>query len=188
MQEHTISQWIVQSQEGDTIAFGQIVTAFQAQVFAYVFRLVGNEEDAKDVVQETFVKAWTYCKTYKPAFRFSTWLYTIATNCCYDYLKVKKRVTKLSGEQMIALSDQLKNIDLEQQIINKHIATLIVQLTNGLTPTQKLVFTLKYLEGLETEEIILITKLSAEKIKSNLYLAKKQIREALNKIISHEKG
>ena len=187
MQEHCLSEWIIQSQKGDELAFGRIVSAFQPQMFAYVFRLVGNEDDAKDMVQETFIKAWTYCKSYNTTFRFSTWLYKIATHCCYDYLELRKRTTILPEDKIIALGDQWMHVDMEQQIMNKQIATLVVQLTHHLTPKQKLVFTLKYLEGLDTDEMIFITKLSAGKVKSNLYLAKKQIRETLHKIMSDEK-
>jgi RNA polymerase sigma-70 factor (ECF subfamily) len=88
---------------------------------------------------------------------------------------------------MILLCDQLTNSNLEQELSNKNIATIIGQLTHTLTPKQKLVFTLKYLEGLETEEITMITKLSAEKVKSNLYLAKKNMKEVLLKMKIYEK-
>ena len=187
MHEQSLNEWIAKSQQGDAAAFGQIVALYQSQIFAYVFRLVGNENDAKDVVQEVFLRAWTYCKTYKSSFRFSTWLYTIATNCSYDYLHAKKNVILCEEDNMILLSDQLVNSDLEQQLLNRNIATVIAQLTQTLTPKQKLVFTLKYLEGLETEEITIITQMSAEKVKSNLYLAKKNIKEALHKMMMYEK-
>ncbi|QEH40489.1 RNA polymerase sigma factor [Chitinophaga sp. XS-30] len=187
MHEQSLNEWIARCQQGDTAAFGQIVTLYQSQIFAYVFRLVGNEDDAKDVVQETFLRAWTYCKTYDPKFRFRTWLYTIATNCSYDYLRSKKTLVPYAEENIILLSDQLANSNLEQQLLNRNIASVIAQLTHSLTPKQKLVFTLKYLEGLETEEITVITRLTAEKVKSNLYLAKKNIKEALRKMMIYEK-
>jgi RNA polymerase sigma-70 factor (ECF subfamily) len=187
MHEQRLSEWIAKSQQGDAVAFGQIVAFYQSKIFAYVFRLIGNENDAKDVVQETFLRAWTYCKTYQSRFRVSTWLYTIATNCSYDYLHAKKKTTIYAEENMILLCDQLTNSNLEQELSNKNIATIIGQLTHTLTPKQKLVFTLKYLEGLETEEITMITKLSAEKVKSNLYLAKKNMKEVLLKMKIYEK-
>jgi RNA polymerase sigma-70 factor, ECF subfamily len=186
MHEHSLSEWIAKSQQGDTAAFGKIVSLYQSKIFAYVFRLIGVENEAKDVVQETFLRAWTYCKTYQPSFRFSTWLYTIATNCSHDYLHTKKKTTMYAEESMILLCDQLTYSNLEQELLNKNIATIISRLTNTLTPKQKLIFTLKYLEGLETEEITVITKLSPEKVKSNLYLARKNIKEILLKMKVHE--
>ncbi|WEK37845.1 MAG: RNA polymerase sigma factor [Candidatus Pseudobacter hemicellulosilyticus] len=187
MHEPRLTEWITKSQQGDANAFGQLVTCYQAQIFAYVFRLVGNPDDAKDLVQETFLRAWTYCKTYQSRFRFSTWLYTIATHCSYDYLQAKKQVLMVPEENMAYLCDQLAYSNLEQQLLNKNIAGIIARLTQTLTPKQKLVFTLKYLEGLDTEEITLITRLSAEKVKSNLYLAKKNMQELLLKMKIHEK-
>lgn len=187
MQKQSLNEWISRSQQGDEVAFGQIVALFQSKIFAYIFRLLGNEDDAKDVVQETFLRAWIYCKKYDPKFRFSTWLYTIATNCSYDYLHAKKHITLHAEEIIIQLSDGMVSLNPEQQLSNKNVAAIIAQLTHTLTPKQKLVFTLKYLEGLETEEVTLITKMSAEKVKSNLYLARKNIKEALRKIMIHEK-
>lgn len=69
---------------------------------------------------------------------------------------------------------------------NKEVAEIITRITQNLSPKQRLVFTLKELEGLEVEEISVITHLSPEKIKSNLYLAKKFIRQEFNKIFKNE--
>ena len=77
---------IEQSILGDTEAFRSIVYHFQSSLFSYAYRLLGNEEDAKDVIQETFVKTWKNLAHYRKEYAFSTWLYKIATNICYDYL------------------------------------------------------------------------------------------------------
>jgi len=182
MSEHNINEWINQSLAGNRWAFKEIVGLYQQKIFSYVFRIVCNEEEAKDIVQETFIRAWTFLPKYDSSYKFSTWLYKIATNCSRNYLK-KTKALALSGEKLLTMAEQLKSTDLEQQIINKNLAKIIIQLAHNLTPKQKLVFTLKCLEGLDTEDITGITNLSAAQIKDNLYLAKKSIREQLQKYI-----
>lgn len=59
-------------------------------VYTLAFRLLCNDEDAKDIVQETFIKVWKHLGSFNPEFKFSTWLYKIAANQCYDILKTAK--------------------------------------------------------------------------------------------------
>lgn len=181
MSDDSIQQWINKSRAGDHEAFKEVVICYRRQIFSYVFRIVCHEEDAKDIVQETFIKAWSFLPGYDCRYKFSTWLYTIATNCCRDYLK-KSRKRPFYTADITTIAGQLKNADLEQEVINKNLAVVITQLTHQLSSVQKLVFTLKCLEGLETAEVSVITGLNADQVKGNLYLAKKNIRELLTKI------
>ncbi len=181
MQEQFLAEWITLSQKGDPNAFKAIVEFYSKKIFAYVFRILGNEQDAADVVQESFIKAWKYLPAYNYKYRFTTWLYKIATHCSYDYLKKKKHLP-VSEDLLVLMNDKLFADNMEQAIINKNIASLISGITSQMTPGQKLVFTLKYLEELDTKEIMIITGMSAVQIKSNLYLAKKFVKEALIKI------
>ncbi|MFT3903410.1 MAG: sigma-70 family RNA polymerase sigma factor [Niabella sp.] len=182
MSEHSINEWVNQSLAGDQRAFKEIVGFYQQKIFSYVFRIVCDEEEAKDIAQETFIRAWTFLPKYDFRYKFSTWLYKIATNCSRNYMK-KAKTRTISEEDLWVMAEQLKSADLEQRIINENLARIIVQLTHNLAPKQKLVFTLKCLEGLDTDDITGITNLNATQIKNNLYLAKKYIREQLQKHI-----
>jgi len=177
MQASTLNELVVLSRQNDARAFRQLVEAHQAMVYTLAFRLLCNEDDARDIVQETFIRVWKNLNHYNTEMKFTTWLYTIASNLCYDKLKAAKRKTTIRLTNQNMLNGFISDENIEKTIINKELAHIITLLTNDLTPKQKLVFTLRDLEGLEIEEIISVTGLSAEKIKSNLYLARQFLRK-----------
>lgn len=170
-----IDNLIIEAQRNNKQAFGELVKYYQKRVYFLAFRLMACEEDAQDIAQEAFVKAWINIAKYNPRYKFITWLFKITSNLCYDKLRQSK--------QHVSEYAEIKDYyDLEKEIINKETALLITQFTNTLTPKQRLVFTLKDMEGLETFEIEQITGLSPAKIKSNLYLARKVIKQKLNNL------
>jgi RNA polymerase sigma-70 factor (ECF subfamily) len=182
MHQTRVNELIVLSRQNDTQAFRKLVEAYQAMVYTLAFRLLCNEEDAKDMVQETFIRVWKHLDSFNTGLKFTTWLYTIAANQCYDKLKKAKHNYILRLEDQNMVSEFISNENLEKTIINAELAQIISSLTSGLTPKQKLVFTLRDLEGLEIEEIQSITGLSAAKIKSNLYLARQYIRKKIENL------
>ncbi|WP_280744696.1 MULTISPECIES: sigma-70 family RNA polymerase sigma factor [unclassified Parabacteroides] len=177
MEQERILHIITQSRQGDEKAFATLVREYQPLVFRLTFRLLCNEDDARDAVQETFIKVWLSLDKYDRRFRFSTWIYTIASNIVYDRLRKQQPIlldtTDINDLPLIA------DNDIEKSLNNQELRNLILYLTAKLTPSQRLVFTLRDLEGLDTDEVTTITGLSADKIKSNLYLARKYIREQL---------
>jgi RNA polymerase sigma-70 factor, ECF subfamily len=178
MDQNTLNEWIVRSKQHDGNAFRQLVECHQSMIYSLAYRLLCNEEEAKDAVQETFIKVWLNLKGFDSSRKFSTWVYAIATNLCYDKLKSSKHFSKcLPAETM---SEVLSSDDAEKKMIHAELGALIATLTDKLTPKQKIVFTLSDLEDLETEEIIQITGMSASQIKSNLFLARQALRTKLN--------
>jgi RNA polymerase sigma factor, sigma-70 family len=173
MDNEEIQNLITDSKSGNTRSFGVLVSEFQSLIFSLAFRLLCNEEDARDIVQDTFVKAWKNLSKYNKQYAFTTWLYKIATNLCYDKLRVIKQ------SQEIPL-DIPSEENIEVNFINEDLKNLIMTLVDQLTPKQKLVFILRDIEELSVEEVQEITGLSAEKIKSNLYLARQQLKNKLN--------
>ena len=172
-----IEQLIERSKQNDTKAFRDLVAKYQPLVFRLGFRLLCNEDEAKDIVQDTFVKVWLNLDKYKNQFRFSTWIYKIACNLCYDSLRRRKHIIS-----NLKLLEKLSDENIEHFVINKELGELIIGMTNDLSPKQKLVFTLRDIECLEIEEITAITGLSGAKINSNLYLARQYIRNRINEI------
>jgi RNA polymerase sigma-70 factor (ECF subfamily) len=168
---------------GETRAFGILMTEFQPLVFRLAFRLFGNEDEAKDVVQEVFIKIWLQMGKYNPQYGFSTWIYKITCNLCYDRLRSGKHFSEfIQLSETIRETDVASSENMEASVINKELHELIVHFTSELSPKQKLIFTLSDIEEMNIDEIKLITGLSAEKIKSNLYLARKQIKDKINAI------
>jgi RNA polymerase sigma-70 factor (ECF subfamily) len=176
MHQSTVIELVILNRQNDARAFRKLVEAHQSMVYTLAFRLLCNEEDAKDVVQETFIRVWKHLDSFNTELKFSTWLYSIAAHRCYDILKKAKHNFSLRIEDQNAISEFISNENIERKVINAELSHIISSLTKELTPKQKLVFTLCDLEGLETDEVKSITGLSAAKIKSNLYLARQFIR------------
>lgn len=178
MDNQEILHLVSLGKEGDKQAFSALVKFFQPKVFTLAFRMLCNEEDAKDAVQDTFIKAWMQLKTHRNDYQFSTWLYKIASNICLDKLKSSQRrlSVKISETNSLEISNEA---DTENNLINKDLADKIKAITNTLSPKQKMLFTLRYLEELEVDEIVQITGLSAVKIKNNLYLARQAVTKQM---------
>jgi RNA polymerase sigma-70 factor, ECF subfamily len=184
MDQQTVKKLINHCLEGDTDAFRNLVEAHQKFVYSAAFRLLCNDFDSEEIVQETFIRVWKNLNRFNNEMRFTTWLYKIAINLCYDRIKATNRFhnkIQFDMESSVILNQpSIENI--EASVINGELAEIIRFLTNELTPKQKLVFTLTELENLTVEEITTITGLSPQKIKSNLYCAKQNIKEKLIKI------
>ena len=182
MDQKKIQELISRSQQEDAVAFSLLVSTFQPLVFRLAFRLLCDEDEAKDMVQETFVKVWLALGKYNGECRFSTWLYKITCNACYDRLR-SLRHSSLNNEFAFSDSINLASDDnIEISLSNRQLKELILRYTNELPPQQKLVFMLRDVEELEVIEVQTITGLSPEKIKSTLYLARKNIRNKMNQI------
>jgi len=178
--QEEIQKLVDRSQRDDKEAFSRLVSEFQSLVFRLAFRLLCDEDEARDATQETFVKVWLSLKTYDREKRFSTWLYKITCNACYDRLRTLQH-SPLDKECTFSDSANIpSNDNIEISLSNKQLKELILSYTNELPPQQKLVFMLRDVEELEVEEVQSITGLSPEKIKSTLYLARKNIRNKIN--------
>jgi len=178
LNSETVNLWVEQSLQNDEKAFRKIVESYQSMVYSLVFRLLCNEDEAKDMVQETFIKVWIHLNKYNREMKFSTWIYAVATNLCLDKLKSKNNKNKTQSFSN-TLTELISGDRADEKLLNTELAETIEALTNHLTPKQRIVFTLRYIEELEVEEIVQITGMSSGKIKSNLFLARQNIREKL---------
>ncbi len=171
-----LSQYIDLCRRGDSTSFEYIVIEYRQMIYTLAFRLLCDEDDAKDAAQETFIKVWQNISQYKEQYAFSTWIYRIATNVCYD---IRRRARRKNTEIDIADCNLYFDADQDAQLNVQQLSELIRSITERLTPKQRVVFTLSELEGLSVEEISQITGLSAAKIKSNLYLARRYVKSKI---------
>ncbi|MBI9065041.1 MAG: sigma-70 family RNA polymerase sigma factor [Marinilabiliaceae bacterium] len=175
---------INRSKKGDTIAFGQLVLNYSDYVFSVVFRLVNNEPFAEDLVQETFIKAWRNIKLYDASrSRFTTWLFTIATRLTFDWMKAHKEWMSLDVELPVGSRVIYKESD---ELENQELGQMIRKACRSLSVQQKMVFVMRDLEDLTVEEVVAITGFSEKKIKDNLYVARKKVREQLGIYLNSE--
>ncbi|WP_430814411.1 RNA polymerase sigma factor [Carboxylicivirga sp. RSCT41] len=171
---------IEKSRTGNSMAFGVLVERYSNYCYSIVCRIVGNRAEAEDVVQDAFVLAWQEidgfdCKKGK----FTTWLYTIATRLAIDILRKRR-----SQEDLIAVKEDDSNEnDALKNLFNEELEEQIKWACKSLTALQKAVFVLREIEEMDVHEVSEITGLSAKQIKDNLYVARKKVREQLQKVI-----
>ena len=168
----------IRCQNGDKGAFRLVVQTYQQPVFAFALRLLCDEEEAKDVVQETFIRVWQHMCRYDLQRPFQTWLYTIASRLCLDRIKLQKALVPLPADEVV-LHRFAADTDGQRALENSEWMAIVRMLADGLSTKQRLVFTLCQLEGLTAPEVVQISGLSAKQVKNNLFLARQTIRKRL---------
>jgi RNA polymerase sigma-70 factor, ECF subfamily len=177
-------QLIEECRGGNFNNFRKLVELTSPFAFSLAFRMLGDEDLAKDVVQETMVTIWQKLKNIKSAEVYKTWIYKVVTNKCYDYLRLKKRNREYMADQKtwLLLSEKIFQ-EPSVQLDNDQIAAIISILTDKLSPKQKTVFILSEVEEMTSDEIAEITGISKSVIKSNLYHARKSISGMIEKYL-----
>ena len=172
------SEIILRCQHGEKAAFRSIVQSYQFMVFSLSMKMLADEEEAKDVVQETFIHVWQGIGNYDPQRSFKTWLYTIATRLCLDRMKRESHIVSLPDNERI-LNRIASDDNSQQQLENKEWTAIVRLLTEELSERQRIAFTLCQLEGLSLQEAEEISEMDARRLRNNLYVARQTIRKRL---------
>lgn len=168
--------WISQAASGDTHAFAHLVERYEKQVYHHALRLVGNAEDAADIAQEVFWKAWRSLPTFRGQSSFSTWLYRLTDNACTDLFRREKKrrndvplvMEDLSSSQLLVHPDPTPQ---EQAEARERLDTLEQGLAQ-LSQEHRRILVLRELSGLSYQEIGGILGLSSGTVKSRLARAR----------------
>ncbi len=181
MTDDKIQELIGRCAERDVRAFEQLVRQFQSYAFALAMRLLCNEEEASDAVQESFVRVWKHLDRYDRGRKFTTWLYAIVTNISLDRLRAIKRNRRLffSRDEDPSIGDIQDERDLHEIQSNEELAGMIRALTDELPLKQRLVFTLRDLQDLSVEEVSEAAGMSIGSVKTNLHYARRRIRQRM---------
>jgi RNA polymerase sigma-70 factor (ECF subfamily) len=170
---------------GDASAFAVLVNTYKDMAVILAFNILSNQEDAEEVAQDAFLKAYSALYSFKAGSKFSTWLYRIIVNTALNKRKLKKHRTVEITE---SLSDELPatlNTSLATQVTveyRKHIQLALTLLNNN----ERLCITLYYLNELSVEEIHDLTNISTSNIKVLLYRGRKNIYSALHRHLKTE--
>lgn len=165
---------------GDQQAFKQLVESYQGFVFSIAFRFTRDLPDAEDLTQDCFVRLWKNLKRYDANYKLKSWLGKMITNIGLDYLKSAGRKNKMKTVR-IESSVEVGYNTQEKELHSRELQNIILQLADSLTPKQKAAFILRDLERMDVQEVCELLQESAENLKSNLYHARKYIRENLLK-------
>lgn len=182
-QEVAVVQSVI---DGDTNAYEVLVKEYEKNVYNMALRMTGNREDAADMSQEAFIRAYNSLKLYRGDSKFSVWLYRIVSNVCLDFLRSKNRrpTVSLSIENDDGDDVELDIADEEQmpeRIIEKRLARDAVH--RGLAsilPEQREAFLLREMQGLSYEEIAEVTGIEIGTVKSRIYRARKKLCKFLS--------
>lgn len=175
---------VIRCQRGEKEAFRCVVQRYQRMVFSLALKMLCDEEEAKDMVQETMIRVWQSIEDYDRKRSFATWIYTIAVRLCLDRLKSMKRVVMMPDDELV-LRRVASGMDVHQALENEEWVAMVRMMADGLSEKQRLVFTLVQMEGLSSTEVEEITGLNSKQVKSNLYVARQTIRERL-KLLGYE--
>lgn len=187
MMPENLQETISCIRNGDHAAFRKLVTMYQQPAYRLAFRILGNEEEAKDSVQESFIKIWQKFGSFDPSREFIPWMYRIIVNTSTDRLRVIHRHTMIPIDLVSQNFETILQNDLTTSVNNQDLAILIKGLTGMLPEKQKIVFILRDIEGMTSGEVELITGMNETSVKSNLYHARKSVRERLFKILEKER-
>lgn len=175
-----------QAQKGDLAAYDELVRRYQQRIYATVYHMTSNHEDANDLAQEAFIKAYQALKTFKGGSSFYTWVYRIAVNKTLNFLKQRKNRTAMSlndldfsaenDPDLVALiSEKTPRRDAVLSELQQKLNEAMQQLSE----THRLVVTLHDVQGLAHEEIAEIMECNVGTVRSRLFYARQQLQGSL---------
>lgn len=180
-------------QRGDDASFEKLVELYKQRVFNIAYRYVGNIHDAEDAAQETFIKAYRARSSYRPDSKFTTWIYTICKNTCFNFLRDKKSPA-LSMDKPIELDRDSIGLELEDKLahspaldaIDSEKAIVVKRAIDSLPENQRMVVIMCRYEGLPYEEIAGVMGISVQSVKSLLHRAKLGLADRLKDYVKDE--
>lgn len=172
---------------GDTDAFEALVTAYQKQVYNLALRTVGNEEDAADMTQEAFWRAYRSLGSFRGDSKFSVWLYRLTTNICIDFLRSRSRRPTVSltaadeDEEPQELDVADDRFDPVQSLERAELRRAVQRGLASLPEDYRRILMLRELSGLSYAEIGQVLRLEEGTVKSRLFRARKKLCDFLRK-------
>lgn len=185
---------VMQAQKGVNAAFEQLVLRHQQRVLAVVGGILRRREDVEDVAQQVFLKAYVSIRRFDMRSAFSTWLYKIAVNECWDYLR-KKKVRPLSYEADLS-EEQVRHIeqfvstgsDAENPSDRAELREIVERLLSDLSEEDRTMLVMKESQGFAVEEIGSMLSLNVNTVKVRLFRARRRLALNYRRKISRETG
>ena len=179
---------VAQARLGDAKAFSELLRRYEGKIFRLAQHITQNREDAEDVLQEAFLKAYEHLDQFQGQSKFYTWIVRIAVN--QALMKLRKRKTDRSvsldetidtGEDTVAREIAAWDENPEQQYSREEINEILSSAIDGLAPIYRAVFVLRDVDDLSTEETAEALELSVPAVKSRLLRARLQLRDKLTR-------
>ena len=170
---------------GDEKAFRQLVDAYGKSIFNLCLNIVTNTEDAEDIAQETFIEAYNSINSFRETAQIKTWLYRIAINKCYDYLRWKKRKKRFAilqplfnrNEEPIEIPSNFQHPGIT--LDNKEASKILFAAMESLPDNQQTAFVLYETQGMDYKQIAETMSLSVSAVEALLFRARANLRKKL---------
>lgn len=186
----TDEELVRRAQQDDERAFGALVTRYESKVYSLAMKMLRNPEDAEDVLQDTFLRAYRGIKSFKGNSTFSTWIYRITANSALMRLR-KKQLPQVSIEDSDERETPISIVDWApgpvEQLLNQEMQRVMDEAIEALPPEFRQVFILRDVEELSNADVAEILDLSVAAVKSRLHRARLKVRNRLAQYFSETK-
>lgn len=179
--DHSIVRAVL---DGDKDAYGALVRAHSATVFRVAFRIVGNEAEAEEIVQETFLRGYQQLKSFQQRSAFGTWIYRIAVNCALNRfnqpgIEAEYRHGEESDPEQKTVQVATPHADPERALLGREISAAQEVAMQRLTAIEKSAFVLRHLEDRSTTEIAHVLGIAPNAAKQAVFRAVQKLRREL---------
>jgi RNA polymerase sigma-70 factor (ECF subfamily) len=179
----TDEELVARSIGGDAESFNQLIVRWERPIYALAYRVIGREEDARDVCQETFLRAFRALNGFRGQSKFSSWLYRIALNLCRDWIRRERRtpvVQAPEGVDLIQLvSAREPSESIEDLVSRRDMSRLVARAMAALPEEQRTAIILKEYHGLTFQEIATLIDCPLSTVKTRLYQGLSVLRREL---------
>jgi RNA polymerase sigma-70 factor (ECF subfamily) len=181
----TDEELVARSIAGDAASFNQLVVRWERPIYALAYRVIGREEDARDVCQETFLRAFRALGGFKGQAKFSSWLYRIALNLCRDWIRRERRAPTVQapeGTDLIELAAERTPSEAVEDLIARHdLGRAVSRAMGALSDEQRTAIILKEYHGLTFQEIADLLNCPLSTVKTRLYQGLSVLRRELER-------
>lgn len=184
---------VTRARQGDTAAFSTLLRRYEGKIFRLAMNITQNREDAEDVLQEAFLKAYEHLDQFQGHSKFYTWIVRIAVNQALMKLRKRKSDRAVSldeqidtGEDTVVREIATWDPDPEQRYSQEELHTILNSAIEALDPIYRTVFTLRDVDGLSTEETAEALELTVPAVKSRLLRARLQLRDKLTRFFKRK--
>jgi len=180
----TESQLVARAQNGELPAFEELVMKYQREVYGLACRIISDPEEAKDMTQQAFLQAFVHIKSFRQDAQFRTWLFRIAINQCYNYLKSRKKFgDPVDMDTMVLVGNEESP---ESDLVSQDNRRRLYEALERLPAKQRAVITLKVEQGLSYQEISRVLGGTAGAARVNYCQALKTLKKYFHSEDDHE--
>jgi RNA polymerase sigma-70 factor (ECF subfamily) len=181
----TDEELVARSRGGDVDSFNQLILRWERPIYALAYRVIGREEDARDVCQETFLRAFRALPGFKGEAKFSSWIYRIALNLCRDWIRRQRRAPTMQmpeGVDPVELASEGGPVESIEDLVSRRELTAVVEEAMALLPDeQRTAIILKEYHGMTFQEIADMQGCPLSTVKTRLYQGLSVLRRHLEK-------